>query len=132
MITTALAGFLAIGLAASAVAQDKKVDPTGTWTWSFTTANGNTITQTLKLKLDGDKLTGTLIGRQGRETAIEEAKLTGNEISFQVTRERDGNKTVAKYKGKISGDAIKGTIESNFGGENRTRDWEAKKEAKKD
>jgi hypothetical protein len=132
VITTALTGVLALGLAASAFAQEKKVDPTGTWTWSFTTPNGNTINQSLKLKLDGDKLTGAVVGRQGREAAIEEAKLTGNEVSFQVKRERQGNTLVTKYKGKISGDTIKGTIESNAGGENRTRDWEAKREAKKD
>jgi len=133
LIGIAVLGLLSLGITA-AKAQEKKdkVDPTGTWTWSVTGQGGNSFSQTLKLKLDGDKLTGTVLGRGGQETAIEEAKLTGNEVSFQVTRERNGNKITSKYKGTVSGDAIKGKIETpgRDGGEARTRDWEAKKEAK--
>ncbi len=130
LIAGVVAGFLAIGLATSASSAEKKSDPTGTWKWSVTTKTGS-MEQTLKLKLDGDKLTGNMIGRNGQETAIEEATLKGDEIAFQVTRERGGNKMVSKYKGKISGDTIKGTIEMEAGGKTRpARDWEAKKEAK--
>ena len=55
----------------------------------------------------------------------------GEEISFQVSREFNGNKIVQKYHGKISGDTIKGKIESpgRDGGEARSRDWEAKRKA---
>ncbi len=105
----------------TAAADDKKVDPSGTWKWSFTTQNGQTRESTLKLKLDGDKLTGTISGRGG-ETAIEEAKLKGDEISFQVTREFNGNKMVAKYNGKISGSTIKGKIETERDGQAQKRD----------
>jgi hypothetical protein len=125
----AVATLLTAGLTASA--QEKKVDPTGTWTWTAGRGD-NTMTQTLKLKLEGDKLTGHMVGRNNRETPIEEAKLKGDEISFQITRERGGNTMVSKYKGKISGDTIKGTIEFKTGDQERTRDWEAKKETKKD
>src|SRR5262245_28927048 len=69
-----------------------KADPTGTWTWSFTTQNGQTIDSTLKLKLDGDKLTGVYVGRNNQETPIENAQFRDGEVSFQVPRERDGNK----------------------------------------
>jgi hypothetical protein len=113
-------------------AEDKKVDPTGTWKWSFTSPNGNTMSQTLKLKMEGEKLTGTVTGRNNQETAIEAAKMTADELTFQVTRDRNGEKIVSKYKGKVTADTIKGTIESNWGGENRSREWEAKKEVKKD
>src|SRR4051794_7063645 len=44
--------------------------------------------RTLKLKQDGDKLTGHLVGREGREIKIEEGKAKGGEVSFQITRER--------------------------------------------
>jgi len=111
-------------------AEDKKSDPTGTWKWSFTGQNGQTRETTLKLKLDGDKLTGTVSGRGG-ETAIEGAKMQGEEISFQVTREFNGNKVTSKYTGKLSGDSIKGKMEFERNGQPQSRDWEAKREGGK-
>ena len=104
-----------------------KVDPTGTWTWSFTIPSGDTINSSLKVKVEGDKLTGTVTGRGGNEIAIQNAKLTGNVISFEVVRERDGNKFMTKYNGKINGDAIKGKMEFEREGETQQRDWEAKR-----
>jgi hypothetical protein len=136
ILLTAVAGLLAWGLSAPANAQDKKVDPTGTWTWSMGARGGGEARQmTLKLKLEGEKLTGTLgmpgrEGAQGRETPIEEGKIKGDEISFQVTREIQGNKMVTKYSGKVSGDTIKGKTETERDGQTRSRDWEAKKQAK--
>src|SRR5437667_9253047 len=111
-------------------AEDKKADPSGTWKWSFTGQNGQTRETTLKLKLDGEKLTGTISGRGG-ETAIAEAKVKGDEISFQVTREFQGNKMTQKYNGKLSGDTIKGKMEFERDGQAQSRDWEAKREADK-
>ncbi len=101
-------------------------DPTGTWKWS-TTFNNQTREQTLKLKLEGDKLTGALVGRNNAETAIGEATFKDDTVSFTVTRERDGNKFVTKYTGKVEGDTIKGKTESERDGEKRERDWEAKR-----
>jgi hypothetical protein len=95
--------------------------PTGTWKWSIE-RGGNKIETTLKLKLDGDKLTGTISGRDNTETAIEEASFKDGEVKFSVTRERNGQKFTTKYSGKLSGDAITGKAES---GENRVRDWKA-------
>jgi hypothetical protein len=116
------------GLAGVARAQDKS-DPSGTWKWKVE-FNGNEFEQTLKLKKEGDKLTGTLTGRNNQEMKIEDGKFKDGEVSFHVTRERDGNKFTIKYKGKLSGDTIKGKTEFNFGGETRDREWEAKREKK--
>jgi hypothetical protein len=77
--------------------------------------------------LDGDKLTGKLAGRNN-DTDIEDAKIKGDEISFKVTREFNGNKFTAKYNGKLSGDTIKGKIETERDGNTRSSDWEAKRE----
>jgi hypothetical protein len=44
-----------------------------------------------------------------------------------VTRERDGQKFTIKYKGKQTGDMIKGKVTVNFGGEEREFDWEPKR-----
>src|SRR5438105_9016533 len=88
-IKAALFCFLSL-LATTSRAADKN-DPTGTWKWSFTTQNGDTRESTLKLKLDGDKLTGKMSGRNA-DTDIENAKIKDDQISFDVTRERNGNK----------------------------------------
>jgi hypothetical protein len=115
-----------VGLTAKA--DDKKVDPTGTWKWSQPGRNGGAAREsTLKLKLDGDKLTGKMAGRNN-DTDIEDAKIKGDEISFKVTREFNNNKFTAKYTGKLSGDTIKGKIETERDGNAQSRDWEAKRE----
>lgn len=113
-----------LGLSAGAAVA---ADVTGTWKWSFTTQGGQTRETTLKLQQEEAKLTGTITGRQGNETPIEEGKVEGDEVSFQVTREFGGNKAVIKYKGKVDGDTIKGTMAFERDGETNERDWEAKK-----
>jgi hypothetical protein len=98
----------------------------GAWKWTVTTQNGDTFESKLKLQQAGDKLTGTLTGRMG-DAEIQDGKLNGDEVTFTVTRERDGQKFTAKYQGKITGDTIKGKSELAFGDQTRTRDWEAKR-----
>jgi len=105
-------------------APDDKPDPTGTWKWTAM-MGGNSREVTLKLKLDGDKLTGAMLGRNNMETKIDDgATFKDGELSFSITRDRNGTKTVTKYSGKLSGDTIKGKI-SREGQEDR--DWEAKR-----
>ena len=55
-------------------------------------------------------------------------KRGNREISFQVTREMNGNKVTTKYTGKVNGDTIKGKSESQRDGQAQSRDWTAKKE----
>lgn len=122
-----LAVCLTLALGFTANAQDKKTDVTGTWKSSFTNQNNQVRESTFKLKVEGDKLTGTVSGRNN-DTAIEEGKVKNDEISFQVTREVNGNKITTKYTGKVSGDTIKGKAESQRDGQPQKRDWVAKKE----
>jgi hypothetical protein len=119
---------LACLLTSPARADDKKADASGTWKWTFTTPNGQEIKSSMKLKHEGDKLSGVLIGRDGKEAKIEDAKVEGNNVSFQVTRERMGQKFTIKYSGKLSGDTITGKMEFNIMGEDRSIEWEAKRE----
>jgi hypothetical protein len=112
-------------LASAPAADDKAASATGTWKSSFTTQNGQTIETTYKLKQDGDKLTGTVTGRDGKEVEIENGKVKDGEASFDVTRERDGQKFVLHYKGKVGADAIEGKVEFEANGEARSRDWKA-------
>jgi hypothetical protein len=122
----------ALGVAFSGVttvarAADKGA--TGTWTWTVN-RNGQDFTTTLKLKADGEKLTGTVKGTQGNETAIKDGKVTKEgAVSFTVERERNGTTFVIKYAGKLEGDSIKGKTEMTRNGEPVSRDWEAKRAA---
>lgn len=131
-----IGSFLAVAVLAAfvvlpaAAAEDaKKANVNGTWTWSFTTQNGEKRESTAKLKQDGEKVTGTVSGRQGGETEIKDGKLDAEgKLTFTVTREFNGNTMVAKYEGKVEGDTIKGKSSTKRGdGEAREREWEAKR-----
>lgn len=106
-----------------------KPDPTGTWKWTVMMQNQSRDV-TLKLKLEGDKLSGVMVGRNDQETKIDDATFKDSEVVFAVTRERNGQKFTTKYKGKLDGDTIKGQSESERNGETQKRDWEAKREKK--
>jgi hypothetical protein len=118
----------ALTLSARAADTEKAVNPTGTWKWKFETPNGQTIESSAKLKLEGNKLAGTFVGRDGTETAIQDGKLKDDELSFTVVRERNGQKMTFKYSGKVAGDAIRGKVEGERDGQNFDFDWEAKRE----
>lgn len=109
-------------------AEDKK-DPVkvdGTWTWTYKTREGQDATAKLKLKQEGDKVTGTYIARAGQEDAVEHGKLVGDQLTFDVTRDVNGQKMKFEYKGKVEGDTITGKI--TFGRDRPLpHDWEAKR-----
>jgi hypothetical protein len=120
LIGVVVAALILAGAAATARAAD---DPSGEWTFEMTRRD-QTVEVPMTLKADGEKLTGT-VGRDERKSDIEEGTFKDCEVSFKVTRERDGQSFTINYKGKLEGDTIKGTVEFNFGGETRSRDWEA-------
>jgi hypothetical protein len=122
-VTVAALVLASAGLARAA----DKPDPTGTWKWSVT-FNDQKRDRALKLELDGDRLTGTFIGQAGREWRIEDGTYKDGEVSFKVMLTLDGDKFVIKYKGRVSGDTIKGKVDVNRNGETQTRDWEAKRD----
>jgi hypothetical protein len=127
-----LSAVLLTGTMIQAQAQDKKVDPTGTYLWTQAGRNGGPDrTNTLVLKLEGDKLTGKLSvpGRRGgaaADVSITDGKLAGAAVSFSVVREFNGNSMTNKYSGTLTEGGIKGKIETERNGQAQTRDWEAK------
>jgi hypothetical protein len=117
-------------LSGDVLAQEKpKADPTGTWKWKVMFQD-RSRDMTLKLKLEGDKLTGSILGRNDQETKIEEASFKDGVVAFAVTQERNGQKFTTKYKGKLDGDTIKGESERERDGQTRKTEWEAKREKK--
>jgi hypothetical protein len=97
----------------------------GIWKWTFTMPDGSQITPKLKLKREDDKLTGTSSFRAGSETPITNLVVQGDELSFQVVRERDGRPVITRYSGVLSGDTIQGKMFSNWSGEEQSFDWKA-------
>jgi hypothetical protein len=131
-----LAGtILVTGVLVQARAEDKKVDPSGTYVWSIPARNGGADrTNTLVLKLAGDKLTGKLSapGRGGQinSTDIMDGKVAGADVSFCVVRTFNENTVTNKFSGKLADGVIKGKIEYTRNGEPQSRDWEARAEKK--
>jgi hypothetical protein len=109
-------------------AADDKKSVEGTWKWTVQGQNNQSFEQTMKLKMEGDKVTGVILGRNNTETKIEDATFKDGVLAFSVTRERNGNKFTSKYNGKLDGDTIKGKIETERNGQTQSRDWEAKRE----
>jgi hypothetical protein len=98
-------------------------DLTGKWSAEYEGRDGQKRTQVFNLKSEGEKLTGTVSGFQGQEMQIEEGKVTGEEVSFSVTMNFNGNARKQEYKGKLVGDQL----QLKTGQGDRAREMTAKK-----
>jgi hypothetical protein len=118
-----LCSFLALAAAASAFA----ADPTGTWKWSVQSPNGE-IETTLKLESKDGKLAGSYSNQFG-DAAINNVSFQDDVLAFEVVRDFGGGKFIIKYRGKLQGDTIKGTLEAPApdGGAAMKLDWNAKR-----
>jgi len=99
-------------------------DPTGVWKADYTSPDGNQRTTTFHLKAEGEKLTGKLVSAMG-ESPIQEGSVKGDDVSFSVVRNFNGNDVTIKYTGKVSGNEIK--MKATFGGD-LTMEMVAKKQ----
>ena len=125
-------GCVALTCCALSVAQAEDTpNVAGTWTWTTPGRNGGPDrTSTLTLKVDGSTVTGTLAvpgrGDTVNKTDISDGKITGDQVSFKTTRERNGTTTTATYSGKVTADTIEGTVKTQTGdNEARSRAWKA-------
>jgi hypothetical protein len=89
-------------------------DVSGKWTFEQPGRGGNPGRPvTITLKQDGAKLTGQVpgMGRGGDAppppTEVTDGKVDGNNVSFTVKREFNGNTMVTKYEGVVNGDEMK-------------------------
>ena len=76
-------GILVTGVGSAVFAADS-TDPTGTWKWSVT-YNNQTREMSVKLKLADGKLTGSVPGRDGKETPITDAECKDGQVKFTVS-----------------------------------------------
>jgi len=106
-------------------------DADGNWIWSTAGRNGGTPRESvLSLKSDGNTLTGKIStpGRDGKpaDTTISNGKLDGNQVSFDLVREFNGNSQTTSYSGTVANGQITGKITGVRNGETTSRDWVAK------
>ena len=87
-------------------------DVTGKW---VSEATGKGGPQTYTLKQDGSTLTGTVQGGRGGPADISNGKVDGDNVSFEVTREMNGNSMTIKYSGTVSGTTMKLTVDMGRG-----------------
>ena len=110
-------------------------DVTGKWTYEQQGRGGGAPRQvTITLKQDGSTLTGTVpaMGRRGGGEAPPDAEITngkvdGDNVSFEVKREFNGNTMVIKYEGTVSGNEMKLKISRETQNGPRTDEVTAKK-----
>ena len=109
-------------------------DVSGKWTYEQPGRGGNPGRPvTITLKQDGMKLTGSVpgMGRGGDNppppTEITDGKVDGNNISFTVKREFNGNTMVQKFEGTVDGDTIKFKITRDTQNGPQTNEVTAKK-----
>ena len=110
-------------------ADDKVVDPVGTWKCEYE-IGGLQRTSTLKIKKDGDKFAGTMSWPDQDETKLKDLKLKDGTLTFSAERKLAGmdDGITVEYKLKIDGDQLKGKGAAEFGGEKREFDIEGKRE----
>ena len=84
----------------------------------------------MKLKKDGDNLAGTMSWPDQDDTKLKDLKLKDGTITFSAERKLPGmdDAITVEYTLKVDGDKLKGKGASEFGGEKREWDIEAKKQ----
>ena len=90
-------------------------DVTGKWQAEVEGRDGAKRTVTFDFKADGDKLTGTMTGGMGGQNAgpreLSDGKISGDDISFVVKVNFQGEERKINYTGKVSGSEIKFKVE---------------------
>lgn len=83
-------------------------DVNGKWVAQVPGRNGQTRETTFNFKVEGNKVSGTVSGMQG-DQAISDGTISGDDLSFKVVVNFNGNEMKLVYKGKVAGDEIKFT-----------------------
>jgi len=104
-----LLGWMIFAVAACAA------DISGTWKGTAEGPQGN-LERTFVFKVDGAKLTGETSSQMLGKSVINDGKVDGDNISFTITANMQGNELKLMYKGKVSGDELKLTSEAAGGG----------------
>jgi hypothetical protein len=100
--------FLSVCFMFAALTLAWAADVNGKWTAQVPGRDGQTRELTFTFKAEGEKLTGSMSGQQG-DSEITDGKISGDQISFTVKINIQGNERKFLYKGTVSGDEMKVT-----------------------
>jgi len=89
-------------------------DITGTWKGTAETPMG-TVERTFVFKVDGSKLTGETTSSMTGKSTVDDGKIDGDKISFNVAISVQGYDMRLHYTGAVSGKQIKFHVESQDG-----------------
>lgn len=103
----------------------KKGGIDGKWVAQLPARDGQTRETTFNFKAEGNKLTGTVSGRQS-DNPISDGQINGDDISFTVTTSFRDNEVKLLYKGKLAGDEIHFT-RTREGGDQPPQEFTAKR-----
>jgi hypothetical protein len=107
-----------VGTAGPARADDKG-GVAGTWEW-IVHRGGKAGVAAVELKLEGDRVTGVMHGRDGKDMKVENGTFKDGQVSFEVPAVNpDGSQMVHRYNGKLTGDTITGTAEIEIIGQQK-------------
>jgi hypothetical protein len=120
------ASLFIVGLCSSGAAEEK-LDPAGAWLLRSAPPGRPAQESVLKLEKNGEQLVGMITDSQGRTGSIKDAKLQGNDISFRVEVERQGQQFSFIYSGKLAKDAMKGTVAAKMLGREFRFDFDGKR-----
>ena len=98
----------------------------GTWQWTLPGAKGGQAFE-LRLRQRFQAVSGAA-KVDGREQPIADATLVGDRLGFSIVREGQGEKQKMTFSGRIIGDAIRGSVETQGGPDAGKREWAAKRD----
>ena len=101
-------------------------DISGNWKATAEGPQGS-MERTFTFKVDGTKLTGETTSSMMGKSTITDGKVEGDNVTFTITLDFQGDQMKLNYKGKVSSDGkeIKFTVEGIQGGQ--TIEWLAKR-----
>lgn len=122
---------VAVVLAVASVVSASASDANGIWVWTQKFGSGEREAR-LTIVVKGKRVVGSLTspGPRGEHTVAElkDGEIEYDTITFSTERDINGQKFVTKFRGKVYGTFITGTIESpGPSGLSVTRDWTARR-----
>lgn len=97
----------------------------GVWKASAEGPQGQ-MERTFTFKADGSKLSGETVSERTGKSTIEDGKVDGDNLSFQIKIKFQDQEMVIQYKAVVKGDAMKMTAERPDGG--NAIEWTAKRQ----
>jgi SAM-dependent methyltransferase len=101
-------------------------DVAGTWRWSLKTSSGERH-YTLDLNQKFQEISGK-VKVQGKELPLAAPLLTGDRITFRIEDKIAGRKVEMRFKGRVTGDTMKGNAGVEGGSLQESHDWTAKRD----